>query len=43
MRRILSSNMLGTILAALSWAALAGIIYLLIRMLSNGTGWIYLN
>jgi hypothetical protein len=35
--------MLGTILAALSWAALAGIIYLLIRMLSNGTGWIYLN
>jgi hypothetical protein len=42
-RRILSLNMLGIILAALFWAAIACIIYLFLRMLSNGAGRIYLD
>jgi hypothetical protein len=41
-RRIPTSNMLGAILAALSWAAIAWIIYLFLRMLSTelvGSTW----
>jgi hypothetical protein len=42
-RRILSFNTLAMILAALSWAAIAWVVYLLVKMLSNGSGWIYLD
>jgi hypothetical protein len=44
MRRILSSHTLGMLLATLSWAAIAWVVYLFLKMLSdNGTGWIYLD
>jgi hypothetical protein len=37
-RRILSSHMLGMFLASLSWAAIAWVVYLFLKMLTNETG-----
>jgi hypothetical protein len=43
MHRILNTNVLGMILAFLSWAAIAWIFYLFLRVIATGTGWIYLD
>jgi hypothetical protein len=43
MHRILNTNILGMILAVLSWAVIALIVYLFLRVIATGTGWIYLD
>jgi hypothetical protein len=44
MHRILNTNVLGMILAVLSWAVIALIVYLFLRVIiATGTGWIYLD
>jgi hypothetical protein len=43
MHRILNSHTLGLILATLSWAVVAWIVYLLCQLTSNGPNWIYLD
>ena len=43
MHRLLSTNTLGMILAAASWILIIWIISLLVRMIANGSGWIYLD
>jgi hypothetical protein len=43
MHRILNSHTLGLILAALSWAVIAWIVYLLLQLTSNGPSWLYLD
>jgi hypothetical protein len=43
MHRILNTNVLGMILAVLSWVVIALIVYLFLRFIATGTGWIYLD
>jgi hypothetical protein len=43
MHRILNTNVLRMILAVLSWALIALIVYLFLRVIATGTGWIYLD
>jgi len=43
MHRILNTNVLRMILAVLSWALIALIVYLFLRVIATGTRWIYLD
>lgn len=44
MYRLLSTNTLGMILAAVSWMiVIIWIVSLLVRVIANGSGWIYLD
>jgi hypothetical protein len=43
MHRMFNTNVLGTILATLSWILIAWIVYLLIRALTSASGWPYLD
>jgi hypothetical protein len=43
MHRILNTSVLGMILAVLSWAVIALIVYLFLRVIATGTDWIYLD
>jgi hypothetical protein len=43
MHRILNTHVLGMILAVLSWAVIALIVYLFLRVIATGTDWIYLD
>jgi hypothetical protein len=43
MHRILNTNVLGMILAVLSCAGIALIVYMFLKVIEAGTGWIYLD
>jgi hypothetical protein len=43
MHRILNTNVLRMILAVLSWAVIALMVYLFLRVIATGNGWIYLD
>ena len=43
MHRIFNTNILGMILAAFSWAVIALMVYLFLRVIATRTSWIYLD
>ena len=43
MHRLLSRNTFGIILGAVSWILIIWIVSLFVRMIANGSGWIYLD
>jgi hypothetical protein len=43
MYRIFNTNVLGMILVVLSWAVIALMVYLFLRVIATGSSWIYLD
>jgi hypothetical protein len=43
MYRILNSNVIGLVLAALSWIVIGLIVFFFVRVLTSGAGWLYLD
>lgn len=43
MHRILNSNVIGLVLAALSWIVIGLIVFFFLRVLTSGGGWLYFD